>query len=303
MKAICILGPTAVGKSDLAVKAALRHGGEIVNSDSMQVFRHLEIGTGAPTKKMIEAVPHHLFQSMEPDQEPDAADWAATAAGVMKEIEARGGIPFVVGGTFFWVRVLFMGLSEIPHVPDTVRDMVLEQQSEIGTKGMHARLEQIDPVTAARLNTGDTQRILRAIEVFEATGKPLSSFYRQRLEPAISADVLKIVLSLPREELYSLIDSRVERMVKEGLVEEVRRALDLGFSTSVRPFKSGSYLPVIRHVAGEIGLHEMREEVARSHRNYAKRQLTWLRGEPDIVTVERRDEDKALRLIGEFLDG
>lgn len=303
MKAVCILGPTAVGKSDVAVEAARRFRGEIVNADSMQVFHSLDVGTGMPTGEMFKVVPHHLFRYLAPDQEPDAARWARQAAKAMEGIHDGGLVPFVVGGTFFWVRALFEGLSNIPRIPDAVRKKLSTARDESSTGALHARLRKVDPVSAQRLKKGDTQRILRALEVFEATGTPLSDFQKEPLRPAVEAEVLKLALSLPREELFHRINGRVDRMVEAGLVEEVRDLLATGCPDSVRPLQSSSYLPVVRHLRGEIDLQEMKEGVALSHRRYAKRQMTWLRREPDAVTVERHDEEKAYRLIADFLGG
>lgn len=303
MKAICILGPTAVGKSDLAVEAARRFKGEIVNADSMQVFRSLDVGTGMPPPELFDTVPHHLYRILDADQEPDAADWARQAATTMEEIHHRLHVPFVVGGTFFWVRALFDGFSAIPPILESVRGKLAESHAASSTGALYARLGKVDPVTARRLKGGDTQRILRALEVYEATGTPLSVFQERPARPAVQARVLKLALSLPREELFSRINERVDGMVKSGLVEEVRDLLATGCPDSVRPLRSASYLPVIRHLAGEVDLEGMKNDVAMSHRRYAKRQLTWLRREPDAVTVARHDEDKAYQLIADFLGG
>ncbi|NOZ02627.1 MAG: tRNA (adenosine(37)-N6)-dimethylallyltransferase MiaA [Deltaproteobacteria bacterium] len=302
MKVVCVMGPTAVGKSDLAVSAALRFRGEIINADSMQVFIGLDVGTGMPDAEMFKAVPHHLFAYLEPDHEPDAGWWARDAADTIRDIVGRRNVPFVVGGTFFWIRALFSGLARIPRVTDQVRERVVSMHAAKGTRAMHDMLSRIDPETAGRLSPGDTQRILRAIEVHEATGVPLSRFHGAGSVPAVNADVLKIALSLPRDEVYRRINARVDQMVAAGLVEEVRNLLDKGYRDSIRPLRSGSYVPVIQYLSGEIDLARMKADVALSHRRYAKRQMTWLRKEVDVVTVDQRDKDKFLDTISAFLD-
>lgn len=301
-RVLCILGPTGSGKSDLAVAAARAFDGEVVNADSMQVFRHLPIGTAAPSPDQLEAAPHHLFSVLDPDADPDAGWYAREAARVIAGISARGRVPIVVGGTFFWVRALFRGLDDIPPVPQEVHDRVRERLAAEGPAACHAMLRQIDPVSAARLQSADTQRIARALEVFEATGRPLSSFQQGTPRPAVDADVLQVSVGWPREALYARIDARVDRMFRDGLLDEVRRVLDLGFSRDIRPFRTASYLPVVRLAEGAIGPAEARDLVARGHRHYAKRQVTWLRAEPDLLAADGAAPLAVLPALRAFLD-
>ncbi len=303
MKVICILGPTASGKSALAMEAARRLPGEIINADSMQVYRGLGVGTGVPPADWMAEVPHHLYQYLDPDQEPDAASWARDAAAVIERVWAKGRIPLVVGGTFFWVRALLDGLSRIPPVPREVRDRLNAEAAERGLFALYERLRRADPATAARLAPTDTQRILRALEVWEATGTPLSAFQAGLREPAIRAEVLKVALTLAREDLYRRIEARVDEMLASGLVEEVRQVLASGVSASARPLRSASYRPVVRFVLGEVQEARMRDEVALAHRHYAKRQLTWLRREPGVQWVDARDREAVLTRMVAFLRG
>ncbi len=297
MTVVCILGPTASGKSALAMEAARRFGGEVVNADSMQVYRGLGVGTGVPPAAWMAEVPHHLYQYLDPDEEPDAASWARAAAAVIERAWSAGRVPLVVGGTFFWMRALFDGLARIPPVPREVRQRLGRALEVQGLAALYERLRRIDPDTAAHLAPGDTQRVLRALEVFEATGTPLSAFHKGLREPAIRARVLKVALDLPREVLYARIDRRVDEMVEGGLVEEVRVVLASGVSPDARPLRSASYRPVVAYLARELDEHRMRDEVARAHRRYAKRQMTWLRREPGVCWVDARDSEGALARI------
>jgi len=303
VRAICVMGPTAVGKSDLAVAIARTFGGEVVNADSMQVFRHLPIGTAAPTPDQLAAAPHHLFAYLEPDEEPDAGDWARRAATVLADLSARGRLPVVVGGTFFWMRALFEGLSDIPPVPAEVRAAVLGAIGREGVEAAHARLAEVDPPTAARLARGDTQRVARALEVFDATGLPLSHFQACAPEPAVRAEVLRLIPLLPVSALYARIDARAARMFGDGLAEEVRAVLAMGIPPEVRPLKTSGYAPVVDFVLGRCGEEQMRERVARGHRNYAKRQLTWLRREEGLRLDASAGWDTALDASRRFLQG
>lgn len=301
-RVLCILGPTGSGKSDLAVAAALAFGGEVVNADSMQVFRHLPIGTAAPSPDQLAAAPHHLFGVLDPDADPDAGWYAREAARVVADIEGRGRVPIVVGGTFFWVRALFRGLDDIPPVPQDVHDRVRARLDAVGPAACHAALRLVDPAAADRLKPGDSLRIARALEVFEATGRPLSAFQQGTARPAVDADVLQVNVAWPREALYARIDARVDRMFRDGLPDEVRRVLDMGYPRDIRPFRTSSYLPVVRLAGGEIGPEEARELVARGHRNYAKRQVTWLKSESGLLAVDGAAPLDALPALRAFLD-
>ncbi len=301
LPAVCIMGPTASGKSDMSIAIAQRFDGEIVNADSMQVFAGLPIGTAAPTPDMLATVPHHLFGTLRPDQTPDAGAWARDAARVIGEIRSRGRLPIVVGGTFFWMRALFSGLSEIPPVPDAARIRVATDIRREGVAAAHARLVRVDPIVAARLHPGDTQRIARALEVFEATGTPLSTFQAIPATPVVQARLLRLILDMPRDRLYARIEARLDRMFDDGLIQEVVTALTAGFPPTVRPLHSSSYAPVVDFLAGRCDRNTMRARIAQGHRNYAKRQATWLKRE-DAMRVDAADTEAVLRAIRTFLD-
>lgn len=294
------MGPTASGKSDVAIRLALRLGGEVVNSDSMQVYRHLPIGTAAPTAEMYATVPHHLFEYREPDDECDAGAWAQEAASVIRDICGRGKVPVVVGGTFFWVKTLFEGLSEIPPASAPARRSVADDLAAKGSFALHEELKGVDPDTASRLMPGDSQRISRALEVWRTTGVALSEFHRRAPVAAIDAQVLRIKLTVDRPVLYDRINRRLRAMIDAGLVAEVRNVLAMGCPRTCRPLKSSSFFPVIEHLDGLINLEQMAVVISQGHRNYAKRQLTWLRRE---VGVEARpgDTDAVTRIAADFL--
>lgn len=297
---VCVMGPTASGKSDLAVAIARRFSGEIVNADSMQVFAGLPIGTAAPTPEMLAEVPHHLFGHLQPDREPDAGAWAREAAGVIDAIASRDRLPIVVGGTFFWMRALFEGLSEIPPVPAAVRERVAARIRQDGIAAAHARLVQVDPDLAARLAPGDKQRIARALEVFEATGTPLTTFQARPATPAVQARVLRLILRMPRDTLYARVEARLDRMLEDGLIDEVSTVLATGLPPTARPLKSSSYAPVVDFLAGRCDRAAMRAHIAQGHRNYAKRQLTWLKREDGLV-LDADDAQGAFDAVSAFL--
>jgi len=300
-RVLCIMGPTGSGKSDLAVELAQRLSGHVINADSMQVYRGLAIATAAPGPDDLARAPHHLYGCLALDESPDAGWYAREAASVVKAVAAQGHLPIVVGGTFFWMRALFSGLDEIPPVPPEVRAEVRDELARHGAEALHKRLSVVDPVSAARLRPRDSQRVARAMEVFLATGTPLSAFQRAEARPGVEADVMRLVLTMPRPDLYARIEARVDRMLQAGLLPEVRAALEAGFSPECRPLRASSIAPVVRHCLGEIGAEEMRAKVAQAHRNYAKRQMTWLRAERDVCPVDARERDRVFALVSAFV--
>lgn len=302
MKVICLMGPTAVGKSEVAVRLALMFGGEVVNADSMQVYKYLPISTAAPTAEHLAAVPHHLYAFLNPNEQPDAGLYARLAASKIREIVTRGHVPIVTGGTFFWMRALFEGLSRIPPVPIEVRNRIRQEMSQLGPMAMHERLAKVDPQTAARLRPSDTQRIERALEVFEATGTPLSVFQAKGKSPAIEADVFRLVLHMPRDDLYRRIEQRVDSMFQSGLVDEVKAVLGMGFGPEVQPLRSATIRPVVEYIYGIIDEPTARSLVSQGHRNYAKRQLTWLRSERYVQRVAVLDQELIYKAVATFLN-
>lgn len=301
MKVVAVMGPTASGKSALAFYLARELHGEIVNADSMQVFRGLSIGTNVPPREWFAEVPHHLYEYLDPTAEPDAAMWAEAAASIIEAIWKRGRLPIVVGGTFFWMKALFEGFSPVPKVPKEIRLRLSAMGEKAGLEAMYEWLCKVDPEAAARIGPHNRQRILRALEVYEATGTPLSWFQRHARKPAVIADCLKIALKVPRQELYSRIEARVAEMVSQGLVDEVRALLEQGVSPAARPLMSSSYRPVVRFILGECDEETMRRDVAMAHRRYAKRQMTWLRHEPGVVWFDYKDCHGIMSCIKEFL--
>lgn len=301
MKVLAIMGPTGSGKSDLAVSLAKNLSGEIINGDSMQIYRHLPIGTAAPTPDQIATVPHHLFAFVEPDQAMDAGAWSRLATEAIDEIAERGGLPMVVGGTHFWIRALFTGLSEIPEIPSGIKADVLHDLETHGAPALHGELALVDPLLAGRLYPTDSQRICRALEVYRGTGIPLSTFHERPLKPAYEGQVLKICVNVPRDVLYARIDARLDEMFANGLVDEVRKVLGMGFLPRCRAFKSSSYAPVVEFLMGAIDCDEMYRGVKVSHRGNAKRQMTWLRKEPGVVWVDPTDQSAIAKLVDEFL--
>ncbi|MEO8032844.1 MAG: tRNA (adenosine(37)-N6)-dimethylallyltransferase MiaA [Acidobacteriota bacterium] len=288
MTAIVIAGPTGTGKTELAVRLAETVGAEIVNFDSIQIYRGFDIGSAKPTLEVRARVPHHLYDIVDADTEFNAADYAALARTTCATIEARGRRPLLVGGTFFYLRALLSGLPEMPPRSNTVRFRLQRLlQKPRGPGRLHRWLSKIDPQSGRKIAPGDRHRIERALEVWICSGKPISSWQR----PVAGADVMrstKIALSLERNRLSTALDLRVDTMYAEGLIEETGGLL-ARFPRATRPFSSIGYKEAAAVITGEMNLNDAISETKRRTRAYAKRQMTWLRAEPRMHWLDASD--------------
>ncbi len=303
MTAVVIAGPTGSGKSELAMRIALARGGEIVNYDSMQIYRGFDIGTAKPSGGERRAVPHHLFDLIEADEEFNAADYARLARGICSDIESRDRVPILAGGTFFYLRALLSGLPEMPGRDESIRARIRRIAStERGRQRLHRWLDRVDHVTASRIPPTDRHRVERALEVWIASGRPISSWERPGNENAPEMPSVKIGLRIDRALLVRRLDDRVERMYRKGLVEETR-ALLTRFPRAARPFGAIGYREAAAVAGGEIDLQSAIAETKRRTRAYAKRQMTWLKAERNVQWVEATNGDDtfaaAMRLLGE----
>ena len=286
---VIILGPTASGKTDLAVRLAERFDGEIVNADSMQVYRGMDIGTAKPSLELRREIPHHLIDIVDPDMNFSASDFRREATRAIEEIAGRGKNVFIVGGTGLYIRVLLQGLVDSPSGAGEVREELEEKATREGNEALLNELNRVDPVTAALLHPNDRIRIIRALEVHRLTGVPIS---RERSAHGFSGDyyrALKIGLTVERRELYGRIDSRVEGMIAKGLVAEVKTLLDRGFSPRLKALRSIGYRQICAYISGENSLDEAIRLIKRDTRHYAKRQMTWFNNDNEIKWVEYSD--------------
>lgn len=283
---LMVLGPTASGKSDLALRLAEHCGGELVNADSLQVYRGLDIGTAKPTPEMRARVPHHLIDLLPPDAPFTAADFCRHADLAIAGILGRGRWPIVVGGTGLYLRALVHGLVDSPGEELTVRAEMQALAAREGNEAVLARLRAVDPEAAARIHPNNLVRVIRALEVFHQSGRPLSSYWAEHGFAPERYRCLKIGIQVEREVLFSRIEARVDAMLAAGLVDEVRQLLAAGYGPDLKPLRSIGYKEVCAHLAGEISLAEARDLIIRNTRQYAKRQLTWCKQEEPINWVE-----------------
>jgi tRNA dimethylallyltransferase len=274
---VIILGPTGVGKSAAGVTLALRFGGEIIGCDSMQVYRGFDIGTDKPGAEMRRLVPHHLLDVADAADQFTAADFVRRALAAVRQIEGRGRLPFVVGGTGLYLKALLDGLFPGPGRDPRLRQELEREAAEKGLESLRRRLEEVDPVYARLIGEKDKVRIIRALEVFALTRKPISEHFGNTRSEVADFHLIKIGLQLERQELYRRIEERVDRMFERGLVAEVRGLLASGVKESAPPFRALGYRRVLAHLEGRLSLEEAVRLTKMDTRHYAKRQISWFR--------------------------
>jgi tRNA dimethylallyltransferase len=287
-----IAGPTASGKTALGVELALKIGGEIINCDSVQIYKEIRIATAKPSKEEKRGVPHHLIDYVDPRTNYTAADWSRDAAEKIREIESRGNTPILVGGTGFYLRTLRQPFFDSPKTDENLRERLRTIKEKRGAEHLHEMLQKLDPTSAERLFPRDYVRVIRALEVFFQTGERLSTRQSDRLPPPEFADRIALfVLAPPREELYEKINRRTETHFKNGLVDEVRTLREQGISDSTNALGSHGYRRVCEYLRGERTLESAVEQTKQDVRNYAKRQLTWFRSEKNSIWLHGFGDD------------
>ena len=305
-KIVCVAGPTACGKTKLGVMLAQKFNGEVVSVDSMQIYRGMTIGTAAPTPEEMEGVPHHMIGVTEPTEQWSAARYAQAAIPVVDDILARGKLPILVGGTGLWMDALIAGRTFAKgEAGGQIRRDLQQRLEQEGIGPILEQLRQVDPASAERLHPADEKRILRALEVFLETGKTITAHNEETKKLPSRYDALWIGLQFAdREDMKALIDRRVDAMVEQGLLEEVRGLLESGLSRSATALQAIGYKEFLGVLDGEATVEEALEEVKLRSRQYAKRQLTWLRKNPEIHWIyweKQRDFERALQFSTEIL--
>lgn len=308
---IFLMGPTASGKTGLAVELLKRFPIELISVDSALVYKGMNIGTAKPDAETLATAPHHLIDIIEPTQAYSAAQFRADALRLMADITARGKVPLLVGGTMLYFNALQHGLDDLPQADAAVRNRLDEEAAELGWPAMHARLAEIDPATAARLEPGDSQRIQRALEVWEISGKPLSSLFKDSKgggDGTLPYRLLKIAL-IPsdRAVLHQRIEMRFKTMMEQDLLKEVTKLSEdyPALHAEMPSMRCVGYRQALQYMGGEYDLNELHEKGVAATRQLAKRQLTWLRGMQDTVEVDCLDSnilDSTSNIIEQFIN-
>jgi tRNA dimethylallyltransferase len=301
-RVVAIVGPTGSGKSALGWHLAREFGGELVSADSVQVYRGLDIGSAKATAEERRAVIHHLVDILDPDEEYSAARFRNQAAPIIQSLQERNIPVFVVGGTGLYLRTLTRGIFRGPEANPELRRSLGKQAEEKGSATLHEELKRVDRDAASRIHPRDAVRIIRALEVYQVSGQPISGFQKEHGFKERDFNVLKIGISFPRDELFRRIEARVHRMLERGWVEEVRGLLRQGYSPRLKSLQSLGYRQVISFLQGEKNIAETVRSIQGDTRRYAKRQLTWFKADPEIhwFPGEREDIGPIRQLVAEF---
>ena len=303
-RVVIILGPTAAGKSRLAIELAEAFGGEIVSADSMQVYRYMDIGTAKPTPEEQRKVKHHLIDLVAPDEPFHAEFYRTLGRKTVGQLHKDRKNIWIVGGSGLYIRTVTQGLFTSPKIDPAIRERLKREGEEQGEESLFQRLMKVDPETASRLHPNDLFRTIRALEVFDSTGVPISFYRDQHRFGERPYVTLKIGLEINRERLYRRIEERVDRMIERGFLEEVKGLMEKGYDSQLKPMQSLGYKQMVKFLSKEIEWSETVGEIKRDTRRYAKRQWTWFKADPEIRwRDESTDQKKVFLEIASFLRG
>ncbi len=291
---VVVLGPTASGKTALSLALAERFDGEIVNCDSVAMYREFEIGTAKPSAAQRARAPHHLIDVVDPTGYMTAGDYARRARPVLREIAARGKFPIVVGGTGLYLRALLEGLFPGPERSEELRERLRERAEHKGPGYLHRLLLRLDSAAATKVHANDTPKLIRAIEVCIAARQKMTEMWKAGRDALTGFSVLRLGLNPERDLLYARINARAQRMFDAGLVEETRRLLEK-YGEAARPLASLGYKQAVQLLRGEISAEVAVQAAQQAHRNYAKRQMTWFRREPEVVWLAGFGDDSEIQ--------
>ena len=297
---VIILGPTGVGKTEVAIKLACEYGGEIISADSMQVYRYMDIGTAKPTPEERSLVKHHLIDVVDPDEKFDTAMFMGGAGEVINRLNSEGKSIFVVGGTGLYIKALIGGLFNGPGADRDLRNAYREDLERYGREYLYEKLKEMDEVAAERIHPNDVFRTIRALEVLELSGE---SIVKKRSDHNFSDkryDFIKIGLMIDRGLLYERINKRVEKMIADGLVGEVEKLLKMGYDETLKPMQAFGYRNIVNCIKGRYDIQEAVEMIKSDTRHYAKRQLTWFRADENIEWLAPSNIDAARAEIESF---
>ncbi|MGN0288328.1 MAG: tRNA (adenosine(37)-N6)-dimethylallyltransferase MiaA [Lachnospiraceae bacterium] len=287
---VILTGPTAVGKTRLSIALAKAIGGEIISADSMQVYRHMDIGSAKITPEEMEQIPHFLVDELEPSEEFNVLIFQQRAKAAMEKIYERGHIPILVGGTGFYIQAVLYDIDFTPNQDEGRLRHKLEQLArEKGSEYLHHKLREVDPVSATEIHAHNRKRVIRALEYYQLTGQPISEHNRIQREKESPYDFAYFVLNDERERLYGKIDLRVDQMLKAGLVAEVERLKEMGYDRSYVSMQGLGYKEILAFLEGEISLEEAVYLIKRDTRHFAKRQLTWFKREKEVIWINKSD--------------
>lgn len=289
-KLIVLTGPTAVGKTKLSIELAKRLGGEIISADSMQVYKYMNIGTDKITPDKMEGVPHHLIDFLEPSEEFNVFMFQKLVKEAIQDISSRGKLPIIVGGTGFYIQAVLYDIDFTETDEDDSFRKELEKRAiDEGSHALHEELKDIDPESYASIHENNVKRVIRALEYYHKTGKPISEHNKEQRQRTSPYDFKYFVLTDDRKTLYSRIDKRVDMMMEEGLLEETKKLIHMNIPLSSTASKSLGYREMFGYIDGDYDLDRAIYLIKQNTRHFAKRQLTWFKGEKDVIWIDKRD--------------
>ena len=300
-KIVIICGPTGIGKTAVAVDLAQHFQGQIIGADSMQVYKYMDIGTAKPTAEERARVVHHMVDIVAPDGSFDAAQFSERGRAKIYELSRQNIMPFIVGGTGLYIKALLYGLFDADVYDADVREKLKAEADEQGMEFLYERLSRLDPDTAKRLHPNDAYRILRALEVVESTGQPISKHHQKHRFLGQPFEPLKIGLSMERAVLYERINARVDSMIAAGFLDEVKTLLRRGYSANLKSMQSIGYRHLTAYIEGRLTWEECVHTLKRDHRRYAKRQFTWFGNDSEIIWKAPDQIEEIIRLVEKFM--
>lgn len=299
---VILTGPTAVGKTKTSIALAKAIDGEIISADSMQVYRHMDIGSAKIRPEEMEGVPHHLIDVLEPEEEFNVVQFQKLAKKAMDEIYAKGRIPILVGGTGFYIQSVLYDIDFTENEENTAIRAELESLAkEQGAEALHQMLEEVDPKSAAEIHAHNVKRVIRALEFYRLTGTRISGHNEEQRQKESPYNAAYFVLNDERAKLYERIELRVDQMLKEGLVAEVQELKDRGYARGMVSMQGLGYKEMLAYLEGEISLEEAVYILKRDTRHFAKRQLTWFKREREVIWVNKPDFEYQEEAIGQFM--
>ncbi len=299
---IAIVGPTASGKSQVAMEIASKINAEIISADSMQVYRYMDIGTGKASPEDRVRISHHLIDIIFPDEAFSAANYKERARGIIDELRKAGKNILIVGGTGLYIKALSRGLFPSPEADQSLRQELREKANCLGRTFLWQELRKVDPASSLRLHPNDTLRIIRALEVYLQTGIPLSHWHNEHAFRNRTYEVLKVGLMREREDIYRRIENRVDHMVMMGFEEEVKSLLNMGYDRHLKSMRGLGYKRMVEYVCGERGFEEAIHLIKQETKAYAKRQLTWFRNDPEVRWVHYpQGNERIMKIVERFV--
>ncbi len=284
-KTLAIVGPTASGKTKLSIIVAEKINGEIISADSRQIYKYMDIGTAKPSKEYREKIKHYFIDELNPDEEFNAGVFGKRGREIIEDIFSRGKVPIIVGGSGLYIKMLIDGFFEGPGADWELREILYDKAKKLGVDILYEELKRVDPESAQKIHPNNLKRVIRALEIYYLTGKPISQLQKES-KPKINFQTVQIGLNWDRKKLYNRIEERVDQMIRDGLIEEVKHLRELGYDKNLNALQTVGYKEVFDYLDGLITHDQMIYLIKRNSRRYAKRQLTWFRQDKRIIWVD-----------------